>query len=360
MDVTLINTPAELDVWLEPWSDSLLALDTEFVRERTYYAQLGLVQLAKSGAIALVDPLQAGSPEALKRLLERCSTVVMHSASEDLEALRVACQALPHRMLDTQIAASLAGMGAGLSLQKLIEATVGVLLPKSETRTDWLRRPLSDAQLAYAADDVRHLAEAAGILIERLRGLGRLAWVEEDCARMLDAASDDRMHPDPHLAFRPAQRLAPLAQLRVRRLLRWRDGEARRSNKPRGWILDNALVVRLAERPPAQRDALDQLLDSTPGAPRKHRDVLWEELSRPASAEEQAMPLAVAPESLDRATLKRMQDAVTRVATSLQVPEGALAARRHLESLLAEQRWPTALEGWRRPLLEDALAFAVR
>ncbi len=360
MDVAFIDNPAHVDAWQSAQISSLLAMDTEFVRERTYFAQLGLVQVAAGGAIALIDPMVDGNPDALARLLERCPTIVMHSASEDLEALLVACRRLPRRLFDTQIAASLAGMGAGLSLQKLIEATVGVVLSKSETRTDWLRRPLSPAQLAYAADDVRHLVAAAEVIIERLQSLGRLDWVEQDCARMLNAAESETINPHPHLAFRPAQRLPAAAQIRIRRLLSWRDTEARRANKPRGWILDNTLVVRLAERPLSTRDALDQLLDSTPGAPRKQRDVLWEELSRAASAEERDMPLASDPGSTERAMLKRMQEAVATLAITLDLPEGVLAARRHLESLLLEQTWPSALAGWRRPLLEPAIGFAIR
>ncbi|MGQ0802159.1 MAG: ribonuclease D [Pseudomarimonas sp.] len=360
MDVAFIDTPGRLDGWQEGRSPALLAMDTEFVRERTYFAQLGLVQVALDGAIALIDPLPDGSAAALARLLDRCPTIIMHSASEDLEALLVACQRLPQRLFDTQIAASLAGMGAGLSLQKLVEATVGVVLSKSETRTDWLRRPLSAAQLAYAADDVRHLQEAAEVIIERLQMLGRMEWAEQDCARLLSAAQSQTANPHPHLTFRPAQRLPAAAQVRVCRLLSWRDAEARRANKPRGWILDNSLLVRLADRPPASREGLDQLLDSTPGAPRKQREALWEELSRPATAEEQAMPLASDPGSAERAILKRLQEAVASLAITLELPEGVLAARRHLESLVLDQTWPTALEGWRRPLLEPAIGFAIR
>ena len=360
MDVAFIDTPEELHAWQSGRTPALLAMDTEFVRERTYFAQLGLVQVAAGDAIALVDPLPDGSADALARLLERSPAIVMHSASEDLEALLVACRQLPRKLFDTQIAASLAGMGAGLSLQKLIEATVGVVLSKSETRTDWLRRPLSPAQLAYAADDVRHLVAAAEVIIERLQVLGRMEWVEQDCARLLNAAQSETVNPYPHLAFRPAQRLPAAAQIRVCRLLSWRDAEARRANKPRGWILDNSLVVRLADRPPTTRDGLDQLLDSTPGAPRKQREALWDELSRPASADEHNMPLAADPGSADRAMLKRMQESVAALAITLELPEGVLAARRHLESLVVDQVWPAALEGWRRPLLEPAIGFAIR
>lgn len=358
-NVAWLAEAGAIDAWEIPNALEMVALDTEFVRERTYYAQLGLVQVAVGEAIALLDPLPEGCPAALGRLIGRCPTVVMHSASEDLEALRVACARLPDRMFDTQIAAALAGLGAGLSYQKLIEATLGISLDKSETRTDWLRRPLSERQLAYAADDVRHLCAAAEVIIQRLRQAGRLAWAEQDCARMLAAALAAETNPNPHLSFRPAQRLPAAAQARLRRLLLWRDVEARRSDKPRGWILDNGLALRLADRPPTSRAALDHLLDGTPGAPKRLREDLWEELGRPLTDEETDIPLARATESLDRETLKRLQQAVTDIALQLDIPEGTLAARKQLEALLASGQWPDALGGWRRELLEGALMQAI-
>lgn len=357
--VAWLADASAIDAWEVSDTHDLVALDTEFVRERTYYAQLGLVQVAAGEAISLIDPLPEGCPAALGRLIVRCPTIVMHSASEDLEALRVACERLPGRMFDTQIAAALAGLGAGLSYQRLIEATLGISLEKSETRTDWLRRPLSERQLAYAADDVRHLCAAAEVIIERLRQAGRLPWAEEDCSRMLAAALAAESNPHPHLSFRPAQRLPAAAQARLRRLLLWRDAEARRSDKPRGWILDNGLALRLAERPPASRAALDHLLDGTPGAPKRLREVLWEELGRPLADDELAIPLARAQENLDRDVLRRLQKVVTDIALQLDIPEGTLAARRQLEALLADREWPAALAGWRRELLEAPLMQAL-
>jgi len=360
MQVNFIDDPAKLDAWQVPSGAGSVAFDTEFVRERTYYAQLGLIQLAAGDQLVLFDPLGDGGNAALGRLIARSPILVMHSASEDLEALWVACKRLPETLFDTQIAAAVAGMGAGLGLQKLIETTLGVVLAKSETRTDWTRRPLSVAQLAYAADDVRYLGAAADALSTRLAQLGRTEWVAEDCARMLAAAASDEDNPHPHLNFRPAQRLAPDAQRRLCRLLRWRDAQARASNRPRGWVLENSLALRIAECPPMDSSALETLLATNPGAPRKHRERLWEIIARPFTAEERDMPLASRGDAADKAILKLMQDAVAKQAALLGLPEGLLAARRHLEAMLIAQRWPLALEGWRRPLLEPALSFAIR
>lgn len=337
-----------------------LAMDTEFVRERTYYAQLGLVQVADENAIHLIDPLPEGCYAALAELLGRVEEAVMHSAGEDLEALKVATSTLPARLFDTQIAAAMAGLGSGLSLQKLIAATVGVTLEKGETRTDWLRRPLSDKQLEYAADDVRFLGQAAEQLREQLESLGRLQWVEADCSRMLEQARADQGNPYPHLGFKPAQRLVADDQHRLMRMLRWRDETARSSDKPRGWILDNPLVIQLIEQRPGTREQFDTMLNGIRGAPSKNREGLWCALSEPLSDEDRAAPLALQTDSLDRSKVKQLQQAVAQVASTLDIPESVLATRRQLEELLASHQWPSALEGWRRPLLEPAIGYAVR
>ena len=337
-----------------------LAMDTEFVRERTYYAQLGLVQVADAHSIHLIDPLPEGCSAALGDLLGRVGEAVMHSAGEDLEALKVATSTLPGRLFDTQIAAAMAGLGSGLSLQKLIAATVGVTLDKGETRTDWLRRPLSEKQLEYAADDVRFLGQAAEQLREQLDSLGRLQWLEADCARMLGQARADLGNRYPHLSFKPAQRLAADDQHRLMRVLRWRDETAQRSDKPRGWILDNPLVIQLIEQRPGAREQFDAMLNGIRGAPSKYRDGLWQALSDPLSDEDRTAPLALQTDSLDRSKVRQLQQAVAQVASKLDMPESVLATRRQLEELLASEQWPSALEGWRQPLLEPAIGHAVR
>src|SRR5690606_9381129 len=194
---TWVNTPAELLSHL-PTTPARIGLDTEFIRERTYWPQLSLVQVAfdegDPGAprILLLDMLQPGMPGALVPLLQdRAVTKVMHSASEDLVALRHACGALPEPLFDTQVAAGLAGVGAGVGYQRLVQDLLGIAVDKGETRSDWMRRPLSPAQLAYAAEDVRHLFALHDALDARLQALGRRAWFEEDCARMLETARSD-------------------------------------------------------------------------------------------------------------------------------------------------------------------------
>ncbi len=353
-----IAHPAELAEHLARWTGvELLALDTEFIRERTWWPQLALVQLTAPGHdVLLVDPTVPGIPEILRTLIGNPAIVkLMHSASEDVQALQRGCSVLPAPLFDTQIAATLSGIGAGMGYQKLVETQLGIALPKSETRSDWLRRPLSSAQLVYAADDVLHLHALHAILRDTLRELGREPWLAEDCARLLASSSSETPEPYPHLALRGAQYLDADAQAMLCRLLRWRELQARTSDRPKGWILDSELAIALARKPPVDTRAFHAFLDTQPKAPRKLRGELWNELAQPLTAEERDVPLVQTPGSAQKQALRALQDAVSAQAARLGLGEGVLASRRTLESLLDGHGWPAALEGWRRPILEPLL-----
>ncbi len=350
-----IDTPAALEARLQH-RPARIGLDTEFVRERTFWPQLALVQIAVEDEILLVDALVPGMAQALAPVLaDPAVTKVMHSASEDLVAFKVSCGVLPTPLFDTQMAAALAGIAAGIGYQKLVERITGVSLPKGETRSDWLRRPLSEAQLHYAADDVRYLFALHDALRAQLQETGRLSWLEEDCARFVENAAQDEPERWPHLAVRSAQFLDAPAQQRLVRLLRWREAQARSSDKPRSWILDNELAATLARTPPTDRDALLRLFDGQPKAPRKLADAVWHALTTPVE-DEAGLPLARTASDGDKALLKRLQDAVSRHSETLGLPDGVLASRRYLEALLESGRWPGALSGWRRTQLEPLLA----
>jgi ribonuclease D len=169
-------------------------------------------------------------------------------------------------------------------------------------------------------------------------------------------AAGDGDDPLPHLAVRSAQTLDAAGQARLRRLLRWRDAEARRSDRPKGWVLDNELAVQLSRRPFENFQAFNAMLDANPKAPRRARKELFELLAQPLDEEERKLPLNRSGEAIDKQRLRGMQDAVAALAASLEIPDGLLCARRHLESLLDGRGWPEALQGWRRSLLEPALA----
>ncbi len=351
-----IETPESLKSSLAAWAEhKIVALDTEFVREKTYYPQLALVQLGVPGEILLIDPLVPGMAEELKPLLlDSGIRKIIHSPSEDLQAFARGVGAVPVNIFDTQAAAALSGMGAGLGYQKLVELITGHALEKGETRSDWLKRPLTDSQCRYAADDVHYLHEVHDVLSEKLIALNRLHWLEADGERAVRNANNDVDDPFPHLSLSRAQGLDQQAQAMLCRILKWRDAKARSSDKPKSWILDNELAAFLARNAPTQYNALIAILDRSPKAPRKFRSELWEELTRPLLETELAIPPIKNVDNIDKQKLRAMQEAVAQHAGSLNIPEGMLASRKHLEVLM-EGQWPMALEGWRRDQLETVL-----
>jgi ribonuclease D len=351
-----IDSPELLKARFDAWSEhKTVALDTEFVREKTYYPQLALVQLGIPGEILLIDPLIPGMAEVLKPwLLNADICKIIHSPSEDLQAFSRGANAVPVNLFDTQTAAALCGMGAGLGYQKLVELITGKVLEKGETRSDWLKRPLTDSQCHYAADDVHYLHEVHEVLSEKLITLNRLHWLQADAERAVRNANNDIDDPFPHLSLSRAQGLDSKAQALLCRLLRWRDAKARNSDKPKSWILDNELAAFLARSAPDQYNTFIAILDRSPKAPRKFRSELWEEMTRPLTDVELAVPPIKNVDSIDKQKLRAMQEAVAQRAAELNIPEGLLASRKHLEVLM-EGHWPDALEGWRREQLEPVL-----
>ena len=348
-----INTPEELRARHE-LRPARIGLDTEFIRERTFWPQLALVQMAVGDEILLIDPLAPGMAQALAPWLTDTSiTKVMHSASEDLVAFKHTCGAMPHPLFDTQIGASLAGIGGGMGYQKLVQEITGVALAKGETRSDWMRRPLSEAQLQYAADDVEHLFALHDAISARLDEQGRRQWLDDDAQRLIAAVANDEERW-PHLSMRASQFLDGASQRRLLRLLRWRDQQARASDRPRSWILDNELAATLARVPPADEAALEALFEQFPKAPRKLAGAVWDALMTPLADEDQA-PQALQATDANKQALKKMQDAVAKRATELGLPDGVLASRKHLESYLGTREWPAPLAGWRQQALESRL-----
>ena len=331
-----------------------IGLDTEFIRERTYWPVLALVQISMPGRILLIDPRVPGIPEVLREWLDDAAILkIMHSAGEDLIALRQACGSVPSPLFDTQTAAALAGKGAGLGYQALVRDITGVELPKGETRTDWLQRPLTPAQHEYAADDVRHLFAAHDALDARLQELDRSEWLREDCALAVELAREHRADPWPHLGVRAAQVLDLAEQTRLLRLLRWRDQRAVERDLPRNWVIAPELAIELARIDPVDRTAVANVLARTPKAPHSLATPIALALATPV-ATEAGMPRVIDDRDRDRRQLQAMQTAVAKRSGELGLPDGVLASRRILQAWQDNGTWPETVSAWRRREL-DAL-----
>lgn len=335
----------------------LIGLDTEFMRVDSFYPRLALVQVNLGGEIALLDPLALGGVAALAPLLaDAVNVCVMHSASEDLEALSGAVASGIGQLFDTQIAAAMSGYGAGLSYQKLVAAITGVELPKAETRSDWLRRPLSAEQLDYAAQDVVHLPALHDELDARLAARGRREWHAEDCRRLLHKARSRDGDPQPQRGYKSAADWPLPQQALLRRILLWREATARRVDKPRPWLLDDAHILDFATNPPHDSDELFRRAKGLRALRSAQRDELVAVLNEPLLTEElDFAPIFPLPTPAQKRTVAAMKESVVKIATELDIPDGLLCARRHLETFVFDRAWPEALDGWRKTLLFDAL-----
>ena len=254
---------------------SRLAVDTEFMRESTYRAQLCLVQIASDTDCYLVDPL-AGLDLAplFATLADRARPKILHAARQDLEVLLQTGGFVPAPVFDTQVAAALLGLPPQAGYAELVARQLGHSIDKGQTRTDWSRRPLSAAQLAYAADDVHHLLQLHTELAMALEARGRSAWHAEECAALENPALYRTEPGDAWRRFKGLGRLRPPEQSVARALAAWREERAIASDKPRGWILTDEAVLALATLAPTTMAELEQVRALPPGVVRKRGDEL--------------------------------------------------------------------------------------
>lgn len=247
----LVGTAGELEkVCAGLREGGVAALDTEFVWMRTYYPVMGIVQLAGAGGDGVAFDCRAGAePKALAELLEDAGTVkILHAAQQDLEHLHGFCGAYPKNVFDTRVAAGFCGLGAGLGLAKLVQSVLGVELPKTETRTDWTQRPLTEAQVRYAMDDVRYLGELREWLLARARELGTEAWMLEEMGRFDEEAQYEEGAPEEAWKrMKGGARRLPRRGLAVlRALAATRERLAREWDLPRAWVTDDGSLLSLA------------------------------------------------------------------------------------------------------------------
>ncbi len=343
--------------WIERSGERAIGLDTEFMRRDTFHPKLALIQIAADGECALIDPLAIDAASGMRRLAQN-RPWVMHSASEDMETLSPLLEGISLQLFDTQIAAAMCGLGFGLSYRNLVSTLLGVEIPKDETRSDWLRRPLSAAQIEYAEQDIAHLHELHALLEAKLAQRGRLAWHAEDCARLALRLRRAEPDPQPQRAFRNAATWPRDRQALLRRILCWRERAARALDRPRPWLLDDAGASSLAASPPASTHELFERTRGLRALRGPQRAELFELLRAPVSdAEIAETALILPPPSGEaKAGVTAMKRSVDAIALKLDIPAGLLCPRRLLEEYAVTREWPQALQGWRREALESELS----
>jgi ribonuclease D len=356
-DYLYLDSAAEAAELAGEWARlDRLAVDTEFVRERTYRAQLCLLQLSDGERIACVDTLALGGPGPFAALLADPGILkVFHSARQDLEVLHDNLGVVPGPVWDTQVAAAMLGHPDQVGYAPLVGAELDVELPKDHARTDWSRRPLSAEQLHYAAADVEWLLPLADRLAESLRRLGREGWATEESAALCDPglyAFDDQ---GAWRRVKGATRLDPPALARLAALAAWREHEARDRDRPRRWILKDEDLVALAAANPTSRAALARDTQLPPGALRRIGDTLLGVLSeaqQAAAPELQIQPrLDPAQDRLVKQLLARLRE----LGTAEKISAPLVATRRDIEALVRGRRDLPLLRGWRAALAGEEL-----
>jgi ribonuclease D len=334
-----------------------LALDTEFMRVRTYYPELCLIQVASADGIACIDPLAKLRFDPLLDVLhDPAITKVMHAGRQDLELFYLLDGRLPGPLFDTQIAAALLGFDDQIGYGRLVEQLLGVTLDKAHTRTDWAERPLSAQQLAYAAEDVEHLVTLYETLRSRLAARGRLGWLEEDARALLDASLYSVQPEEMWQRVKGQAGLRTPAQHNALALLAaWREREAMSRNRPRQWILKDAQLVALARTLPASRARLAVVPDLPRFVVERYASTLLELIS---AARERGGGDRPPRDATDPEHVNRLAALVRERAAEHELSPALLAPRRELTQLLRGERDLAVMRGWRAELIgRDLLAL---
>jgi ribonuclease D len=336
-----------------PW----IALDTEFMRTRTYYARLCLVQAATPEVIACADPLALPTIEPLLEVIYSPHVLkVIHAARQDLEVFADIRGAPPAPVFDTQIAASLCGYDDQIGYGALVESITGHKLPKLHTRADWEARPLPPDQLHYAEDDVRYLRDVYQFLAQKLEDLGRTDWLREECVALTDPGLYRNNPREAWRRLKQGQSLPVAAQMVLRALAEWRELTAQQSNLPRGWVATDAALLETALTSPENIDALGRIAGMGGALARKRGADILQAVRAGQAADPE--PLWEESPRLDRrqqALYEQLQTRVQAVAAQMKISATLLAPRRELMKLIAGDLTGGLARGWRRALIGEEL-----
>lgn len=359
-----VSDAASLNALVAQYQQSkILVLDTEFVRTRTYYAKLGLIQAYDGHTLALIDPVALPDLSQFWALLDDPNIIkLVHSCSEDLEVFAHYGQCQPSPLFDSQIAASLCGMGHGVGYAKLVETCLGEVIDKGESRTDWMRRPLSEAQLTYAANDVLFLYQLYPQLEAKLSAQGRLTWLYEEGQRMTEGRLAAPDLDTAYLKVKNAFQLNEIQLAYLKVLAKWRLEKALARDLALGFVIKDHGLIALAKKQPKSIAELMKLNDLTEQEKRIHGKEILRIM--------QTADLVNLPELVDvlalksgyKSAFKSIKTCLAELCEHHEVPQEMLASKRHIHEYL-QWRWdnqqgdlPAVLCGWRGELAAQSLA----
>jgi ribonuclease D len=338
-----------------------IGIDTEFMRERTYYARLCLIQCSLADETVIIDPFAVEDLSPLFDVLRDPHVLkVFHAGTQDLEIFYQLMGTTAAPVFDTQLAANLAGFPQQTGYGALVKELIGVQLDKADTFTDWARRPLTSAQTDYAHDDVRYLLPIHDKLMESLARDERIGWLEKDFARLANPAFFAVV---PEEQWRRVKRVSSLnrRQLGVaREVAAWREREAQERDMPKRWVLSDESVIEIARRMPVSEDDLDAIRGVKDKLPRRRFGGVLKAVAAGRAIPDDALP------TLERRGRRPAQDTdaavdlmvalVRKRAREHGVAMPILASRDDLERLASGDRSAHALlEGWRAEIVGDEL-----
>lgn len=331
-----------------------VAVDTEFMRERTYFAQLCLTQIATPDEIWCVDPLSGHPQDAFwKEMLTH--DWVIHSARQDIEVIYQTAGAMPVSIFDTQVAAGLLGFPAQMGYAGLVKELFDVEIHKSHTRADWSKRPLRKEYLEYAAEDVEYLLPACEKLTQQLEEKGRLAWAREDSHWLLDPSLYDISDSQAIDRLKGARNFRGRKRAAAMRLAAWREAEAIKRNRPRQWIMRDNVLLGIAYHLPDSETAMADIQGVPPKLVNRVGRQLLELVTASADDNEGYSPPRT-PDEEQKALLKEMQARVAACAEELHIAAETLASKRELSAvIISGTRHSRVFSGWRAELIGNDL-----
>jgi len=356
----LIERQADLDhVCAEISAHRQIAIDTEFVRTNTYAPMLGLLQVHAGDMTACIDPLAGlDMSRCWELLFDPQRTNILHSAKQDMEVMWFEEGAIIRNLIDTQICAGLLGYPAQIGYAGLAAELLNIEISKDQTRTDWSRRPLSEAQLKYAALDVIHLPRMFAMLEDRLRDQGRYEWAIEDSAELCQISL---YKPEPAAAWQRVKSIPfmpPAQQARARALTTWRETRAVASNKPRQWIMGDKAILQLATENPADEAALSKL-NEVPGSLARNQGRKLISIVEAANDAYARGDMDLQQQSFDVETEKMLSKKLAKLvrakAEKLGIAPEILASKRDISALIRDAANARVLQGWRYDVIGKEL-----
>ncbi|MDP5056593.1 MAG: ribonuclease D [Marinomonas hwangdonensis] len=364
LNIVWVADNASLATWCDYWAQlPVIAVDTEFIRRSTYFPITGLIQISEGDKAVLIDPLAIDEWQPLKALMVNPSVMkVFHACSEDMDVFDRLLGVLPTPFYDTQIGEAYASAQWSLSYVKLIFEYLQIAVDKDETRSDWLQRPLTEAQKRYAALDVVYLAKVYPMQIARLEAKNMLEWVMEDCESL---KWQYQMNADPEQNWdgvKTAWRLPPAGLTLLRLLFIWRDEQARKEDVPKGQILKDRTLWSLAKIMPTHHKAISEAEEITGRQHRLYGETVLKKVAlvNELSADEYQRPLEIPLPSQAGELTKAIKSFVRERADALEIAPEAMMKRKLLDPLVrhlfdgTDIDWQNpALTGWRRTEIVD-------